>query len=142
MGASSAGASSDITEKFREFGENCGLAFQLKDDLLDYGQGDIGKPKGIDIRERKMTLPLIFALNHASHDDRRFMIQTVKNYNTDRKRVARVMEMVKEVGGITYAQNKMESYRDIALNQLAKLGHGSDYDMMDMLVKLLTDREK
>src|SRR5690554_7984534 len=96
MGARSVMAPDDEVEKMRKFGELIGTAFQIKDDLFDYGNEHIGKPTGIDIKEQKMTLPLIYALNHASEKDRKWLINSVKNHNTDRKRVKEVINFVKE----------------------------------------------
>ncbi len=85
MGAKSVNADSEKVENMRKFGELIGIAFQIKDDLFDYGDEQIGKPTGIDIKERKMTLPLIYALNNASEKDRRWLINSVKNHNKDIK---------------------------------------------------------
>lgn len=142
VGAASAKASEETIEKFRQFGELCGIAFQLKDDLLDYGQGDIGKPKGIDIKERKMTLPLIYTLQNAEFKEKKFIINTFKNHNTDKKKVAEVMNLVDQKKGIAYAQSVMEKYKDEALAMLPTLGNGKDKEMMEMLVRLLTERSK
>src|SRR5690242_1498512 len=114
-GAYSASGDDTLTERMRSFGEKVGIAFQIKDDLFDYGSNKIGKPTGIDIREKKMTLPLIYTLEHATPDDRRRIINIVKNHNTDKDRVAEVIEMVKKSGGIEYTQQKMFQYRDEAL---------------------------
>ena len=109
-GATAANQSPEIIEKMRQFGEYSGMAFQMKDDLFDYYNDDIiGKPTGIDIKEQKMTLPLIYTLKHANKRDHKFIIQTVKNYSTDNQRVAQVLRLVKESGGIEYTIRENET---------------------------------
>jgi octaprenyl-diphosphate synthase len=104
-GASSAGAGAETIEKFRLFGEYVGIAFQIKDDLFDYETGkETGKPNGIDIKDQKMTLPLIHLLNHSDLLEKRWIVNTVKNHNTDPVRVARLIEKVNGSGGIVYAR--------------------------------------
>src|ERR1043165_8824278 len=98
-GAYAATTDEGVAEQFRLFGEKVGIAFQIKDDLFDYGQDNIGKPTGIDIKEKKMTLPLIYALQHADPAAKRKIIYTVKNNSTDRDKVAEVIGYVQEHGG-------------------------------------------
>ena len=103
----------------RLFGESLGIAFQIKDDLFDFQKSaKTGKPTGIDIQEQKMTLPLIYALRNASSSDKKFMIRVVKKYNHDRQKVEQVMAMVRESGGIEYAEQKMRDYYQKALDLL------------------------
>ena len=104
-----------LIEKMRCFGEYVGMAFQIKDDLFDYTEEAIGKPTGIDIKEQKMTLPLIYALNQASEQDRKWLINSVKNHNTDKKRVKEVIAYVKAHGGIERTEAKMREYQAKAL---------------------------
>ncbi len=107
-GASSVKADKSRVDKMWTFGEKIGIAFQIKDDLFDFGFGDdIGKPTGIDIKEKKMTLPLIYALNQASFFEKRRVINTIKNHSDDEKRVAEVIAFVLKSGGIEYASAKM-----------------------------------
>jgi len=114
-GATSANAPKEQIEQMHQFGEYIGIAFQIKDDLFDYGSdGIIGKPTGIDIKESKMTLPLIITLNNVSDADRRKIINTVKNHNTDNKKVKEVIEMVKNGDGINYAIKQMKLYQQKA----------------------------
>jgi octaprenyl-diphosphate synthase len=114
-GAASAGAGADVVEKMHRFGENIGIAFQIKDDLFDYGpDGIIGKPTGIDIKESKMTLPLIYALSGATSSERKSIINIVKNYNTDDKKVKEVIAFVKRSGGIEYSESRMREYQQKA----------------------------
>jgi octaprenyl-diphosphate synthase len=110
VGASSSGASRDNIERLKLFGEKIGMAFQIKDDLFDYGNAEIGKPTGIDIKEKKMTLPLIYALKKASGTDRRSIINIVKNKSHKMDKVREVVDFVKHVGGIEYATEVMERF--------------------------------
>src|SRR5205823_3751277 len=106
-------------KKMLVFGELTGIAFQIKDDLFDYGTGeDIGKPTGIDIKEKKMTLPLIFALQKASYFEKRKIIGIIKNNNNNPQKVKEVIAFVIKSGGIQYANKKMHEYRDKALEVL------------------------
>ena len=111
IGAASVDASKEEIEKMRQFGEFIGMAFQIKDDLFDYTDEEIGKPTGIDIKERKMTLPLIHALNVASAKEKEWIINSVKNYNRDKTRVKEVIAKVKALGGIEYTTQKMLEYQ-------------------------------
>src|SRR6185369_4599066 len=106
-GAWSTTKNDDITEKMRLFGENVGMAFQVKDDLFDYNSDDVGKPTGNDIKEKKLTLPLIYTLNNTDKETRRKIIYIVKNNNRDKEKVKWVNEQVERTGGIAYAKNKM-----------------------------------
>jgi octaprenyl-diphosphate synthase len=114
-GAASACATAETQEQMRQFGEHVGMAFQIKDDLIDYGEGSAGKPAGLDLREKKMTLPLIHVLNKSSWTERRWIINTVRRHNKNPKRVKRLLQHVRENGGIRYAENAMQSYTDAAL---------------------------
>jgi octaprenyl-diphosphate synthase len=139
-GAWSTTADEEITEKMRLFGEKVGVAFQIKDDLFDYGSDKIGKPTGIDIREKKLTLPLIYTLEHATTEIRRRIINIVKNHNTDKERVAEVIELVKASGGIEYTRDKMFEYRDEALAILHSLPENDIRAGLETLVRYTTDR--
>ncbi len=114
VGATSAGMEAEFIAKWAKFGEKIGIAFQIKDDLFDYGTSDIGKPRGIDIKEKKMTLPLIYALNQASQSEKRNIIQIIKNKSEDPKKVTQVIEFVKNSGGMNYATEAMQNYRQEA----------------------------
>jgi len=139
-GAWSTSGNDDTTARMRLFGEKVGVAFQIKDDLFDYGADKIGKPTGIDIREKKLTLPLIYTLQHATPDVRRRIINIVKNHNTDKDKVAAVIEMVKASGGIAYAQEKMFQYRDEALAILNSFPENEIRNGLEQLVRFTTDR--
>lgn len=99
----------------RKFGEYIGVAFQIKDDLFDYSDTKIGKPTGIDIKEQKMTLPLIHTLNSCSKKEKDWLINSIKKHNKDKKRVKEVIIFVKQNGGIEYATSKMNTYKNKAL---------------------------
>ena len=125
-----------------EFGELTGIAFQIKDDLFDYGTGgDIGKPTGIDIKEKKMTLPLIFALQRASFLEKRKVINIIKNNNNDQRKVKEVIDFVIKSGGIEYANKKMEEYRDKALAVLNTFEKNDARDALELLVKYSIERK-
>ena len=118
-GAASAGANEETIESFRQFGENIGIAFQIKDDLFDYQEStDSEKPSGIDIKEKKMTLPLIYMLKNADLSDRRKIIYTIKNRSDDKLKVAEIIQKVNASGGIEYARVKMDSYKETAMQFL------------------------
>jgi len=121
VGASSAGATPEVVESMKRFGECVGMAFQIKDDLFDYGDDEIGKPLGIDIKEKKMTLPLIHSLSKAPWLEKRKIIGIVKNNSEDSKKVKQVIEFVKKSGGIEYANQKMKVYIDQAMTLLETL---------------------
>jgi len=118
IGAASVGSSDEEIAKMRLFGERIGIAFQIKDDLFDYTDAKIGKPTGIDIKEQKMTLPLIYVLNNCTKEERGWLIKSVKKFHDDKKRVKEVIVFVKENGGIEYATEKMKEYKEKALELL------------------------
>jgi octaprenyl-diphosphate synthase len=115
IGAASVGANKDTVQQMRKFGEYIGMAFQIKDDLFDYYDGKIGKPTGIDIKEKKMTLPLIYSLNTCSSKEKSWLINSIKKHNRDKKRVKEVIAFVKENGGIEYTTSKMNDYKNKAI---------------------------
>ncbi len=127
-------------EKVRLFGENVGIAFQIKDDLFDYGSADIGKPTGNDIREKKLTLPLIYTLNNCDADTRKKIIYIIKNQNTKKDKVKFVIDEVKKAGGIKYATEKMFAYRDEALSLLYEFPDTEYRRALEELVRYTTDR--
>ena len=142
-GASAAGRSKEEVDRMRKFGELTGVAFQIKDDLFDYGSGlDTGKPSGLDIMEKKLTLPLIHALQKVSSSDRRWMVNVVKNKNEDKKAVARVVEMVTTAGGIAHATKSMLHYRDEAVSVLHTFPKNEARDALEGLVQLTVERTK
>ena len=142
MGACSVKPESEEVEIFRKFGEYCGMAFQIKDDLFDYGDQKIGKPTGIDIKEQKMTLPLIHVLNTCSKSEKKWLINSVKNHNRDKKRVKEVIAFVKAHGGLLYAETKMHEFKKQALDLLATYPQSSYRDSLELMVKYVVDRKK
>ncbi len=132
----------ELIEKMRKFGEVIGMAFQIKDDLFDYTDGPIGKPTGIDIKEQKMTLPLIYALNTASKDKRKWLINSVKNHNEDKRRVKEVIDYVKEAGGLTYATQKMIAYQEEALALLVDFPDSPFKKALITMVNYVIERKK
>lgn len=142
LGACSVKPESAEVDIFRKFGELCGMAFQIKDDLFDYGVEEIGKPTGIDIKEQKMTLPLIHVLNHCTKEEKRWLINSVKNHNKDKKRVKEVIDFVKQNGGLEYAVQKMLAFKEEAL-QLLDPYPDSDYkSALKLMVNYVVDRKK
>ena len=140
-GAYSATADDAVTERFRLFGEKVGIAFQIKDDLFDYGEDNIGKPTGIDIKEKKMTLPLIYTLQHADKATRRKIIYIVKNNSTDRAKVNEVISYVQQSGGIKYAEQKMQAYKEEALQLLHTYPDTPARQAMEELVDYVINRK-
>lgn len=139
-GAFSATGDETVAEKMRLFGEKVGMAFQIKDDLFDYGSGQIGKPTGNDIKEKKLTLPLIYTLNHTDAPTRKKLIYILKNQNKDKEKVAEVIEVVKHNGGIAYAEQKMFTFRDEALGILNDFDNIAVRNALEELVRFTTDR--
>jgi octaprenyl-diphosphate synthase len=141
VGAFSTSKDLGITEQMKLFGEKTGIAFQIKDDLFDYGTADIGKPTGNDIKEKKMTLPLIYTLNNVDKKTMRDIVYIVKNNNTDKEKVKWVIDTVVKTGGIKYAEQKMFEYRDEALNILKQYPASEVSDALASLVRYTTDRK-
>jgi octaprenyl-diphosphate synthase len=139
-GAWSTTQNEDITEKMMLFGEKTGMAFQIKDDLFDYGTDDIGKPTGNDIKEKKLTLPLIHALQNVSAKTRKEIIYIIKNENRSKEKVAWVVEQVQLAGGIDYATQKMFDFRDEALQILGEMPQNEANKALESLVRYTTDR--
>ncbi|MBC7849318.1 MAG: polyprenyl synthetase family protein [Chitinophagaceae bacterium] len=140
-GAFSATQDEVATQKMRLFGEKTGMAFQIKDDLFDYGNEEVGKPTGNDIKEKKLTLPLIYTLNNVSPSVKRNLIYIIKNNNKDKKKVQEVIDVVKDSGGIAYAQKKMNAYRDEALEILHEFENEEVKKALEELVRYTTDRK-
>jgi octaprenyl-diphosphate synthase len=130
-----------ITEKMRLFGEKTGIAFQIKDDLFDYASENVGKPTGNDIKEKKLTLPLIYTLNNADKETRRKIIYIVKNQNKDKEKVKWVINKVEDAGGIDYATAKMNSYKQEALEILHQFPETPTRKGLEDLVIFVTDRK-
>jgi octaprenyl-diphosphate synthase len=141
-GAASAGADAETIEKMRLFGEKIGIAFQIKDDMFDFGVDDVGKPLGIDIKEKKITLPLIYALNKASKSDRKNIINLVKNHNEEPKKVAEIIAFVKDSGGLNYAETQMAKYQEEAFVILNTFPENQFRSGLEQLVRFTTERKK
>jgi octaprenyl-diphosphate synthase len=142
MGAASVGSSKEEINRFHSFGEYAGMAFQIKDDLFDYSEDRIGKPTGIDIKEQKMTLPLIHVLNKVDKKQRSWLIDSVKEHNTNKKRVKEVIQFVKDQGGLEYAERQMIHYKDAALELLSKYPDNEYKEALANLVTYVVDRKK
>lgn len=140
-GAFSASHDEATAEKMRLFGEKTGMAFQIKDDLFDYGTDDVGKPTGNDIKEKKLTLPLIYTLNNVDRSTKRELIYIIKNQNKNTERVNHVIDIVKKTGGIDYAREKMNKYRDEALDILSSFKNDEVKNAVAELVRFTTDRK-
>ena len=138
-GAWSTSKDETITEKMRTFGEKTGMAFQIKDDLFDYASENVGKPTGNDIKEKKLTLPLIYTLNNTDKATRRKIIFIVKNNNRDKEKVQWVINQVEVAGGIVYAKNKMNEFRDEALNLLHHFPENPARQGLEDMVRYVTD---
>lgn len=142
-GASSAGSGKTEIEKMKKFGELTGIAFQIKDDLFDYGSSEsTGKPTGIDIKEKKMTLPLIYALNNSSSTEKRRIINIVKNFNTDKIKVKEAVDFVIMKGGIHYAEKLMKEYSEKALELLSNFPDSPAKKSLEGLVIFTVNRKQ
>lgn len=130
-----------ITEKMRLFGEKAGIAFQIKDDLFDYASENVGKPTGNDIKEKKLTLPLIWSLNNIDSSTRRKMIYIIKNQNKDKEKVQWVIKQVEQSGGISYATQKMHDYKQEAVNILHEFPESPVRKGLEDMVTFITDRK-
>jgi octaprenyl-diphosphate synthase len=141
-GAASAGADDETIEKMRLFGEKIGIAFQIKDDMFDFGTDDVGKPLGIDIKEKKVTLPLIYSLNNTGSSERKRIINLVKNHNDDPKKIGQIISFVNETGGLQYAETQMKIYQEEAFKILNTFPEGDSRRGLEQLVRFTTERNK
>ena len=146
--ASACGAGASTTfkdetkiEQLISFGQKVGMAFQIKDDLFDYGNEDVGKPTGNDIKEKKLTLPLIYTLNNCKAPLRKKLVYIIKNENTDKEKVKFVIDAVKAAGGIKYAEDKMLAFKQEALDVLFQFDKTDVRDALEELVVFTTDRK-
>jgi octaprenyl-diphosphate synthase len=130
-----------ITEKMRLFGETTGMAFQIKDDLFDYASENVGKPTGNDIKEKKLTLPLIYTLNNIDKETRRKIIYIVKNNNNEKQKVQWVIQQVENTGGIAYATEKMNEYKNKAIELLHQFPNNTIRQALEDMVLFVTDRK-
>lgn len=141
VGAASAGATAEQIEQMHLFGEKIGMAFQMKDDLMDYGDQDIGKPTGIDLKEKKLTLPIIYTLNTIDKSKRASIINTIKHHHENKKRVAEVIDYVNQHQGIAYTKKVMETFKSDALAILNAMPKSDSADKLRMLVDFVIDRK-
>jgi octaprenyl-diphosphate synthase len=142
LGAASVKPDSKDVETMRKFGELIGMAFQIKDDLFDYSEEQIGKPTGIDIKEQKMTLPLIYVLNNCSKKEKSWLINSIKNHNKDKKRVKEVIAFVKQQGGLDYAVQKMKQFQQEALLLLENYPESEFKSALILMVNYVIERKK
>ena len=142
LGAASVRPNSADIEKMRKFGELIGMAFQIKDDLFDYGETKIGKPTGIDIKEQKMTLPLIYALNNSTKKEKSWLINSIKKHNKDKKRIKEVIAFVIDKGGIEYAETKMKAFQKEALTLLVDYPESEFKASLILMVNYVIERKK
>ncbi len=132
----------ELQQKLWKFGELIGMAFQIKDDLFDYGEQTIGKPRGIDIKEKKMTLPLIYTLNQLPTSKRKYVINTIKRHSTKPKKVREIIALVKETGGLEYADKIMRKYHQEALAMLDEFPQNAANDSLRNLIDFVISRKK
>ena len=142
LGAKSVIENETEVENMRYFGELIGMAFQIKDDLFDYSEEAIGKPTGIDIKEQKMTLPLIHVLNNCTSQEKSWLINSIKNHNKDKSRVKEVIKFVIDNKGLEYAENKMEEYQEKALQLLTNYPESDYKSALILMVNYVIDRKK
>lgn len=142
LGAKSVIDDTILVEKMRQFGELIGMAFQIKDDLFDYTDDAIGKPTGIDIKEQKMTLPLIYVLNHCSPSEKSWLINSIKNHNKDKKRVKEVIAFVIAQKGLEYAEKKMIDFQNEALSLLENFPDSDYKASLILMVNYVIHRKK
>ena len=142
LGAASVKPNSNDIEILRKFGELIGMAFQIKDDLFDYGTRKIGKPTGIDIKEQKMTLPLIYTINNCTSKERNWIVNSIKRHNKDQRRVKEHIELVKNKGGLDYAIQKMKYFQSEALKLIKNYPESHYKDALVMMVNYVIERNK
>ena len=142
LGAASVKPNSNDIEILRKFGELIGMAFQIKDDLFDYGTRKIGKPTGIDIKEQKMTLPLIYTINNCTTKERNWIVNSIKRHNKDQRRVKDLIELVKNKGGLDYAIQKMKYFQTEALKLIKNYPESHYKDALVMMVNYVIERNK
>lgn len=141
-GAASVKTDKNTISLMHKLGENIGIAFQIKDDLLDYEKTDVtGKPNGVDIKDQKLTLPIIYLINKSSYLEKKKYIYYIKNHNNDNKKVAELIAHIKNIGGLEYAKSKMLEYQDKALNTLKELPECDSRKSLEKLIKFTTERK-
>ncbi len=142
-GAKSANANDEDIQKLKEFGKYAGIAFQIKDDLFDYQKTNLtGKPTGNDIKEKKMTLPLIYALNNSNNSEKKKILKIIRKYNSNNDKVKEIIDFVKNKGGMDYSEKKMNEYKDKAIQVLDKYPDSTAKTALIDLVKYIAVRKK
>ena len=141
IGAQAVNSNKNKVDKMHKFGELLGMAFQIKDDLFDYGDQKIGKPLGIDIKEKKITLPLIYTLNVANPSEKRQIINIIKNHNKNKAKVKELIKLVKDKGGLRFAVDKMEAYRQEAMKILLEFPKNQYRDALELMLNYVIERK-
>ena len=139
LGVAAANGSKNEINAFEQIGKKIGIAFQLKDDLFDYGAKKIGKPTGIDLREKKLTLPFIYALNNSSKSKQKWLINSVKN--SDENAIREIIKYVIEIGGIDYTQKQIKKFYNSALKDLNQFQESEYTNSLKKLIKYVIERE-
>lgn len=143
IGAASATDDKEIVEKMYRIGQDAGIAFQIKDDIFDYqSKGILGKPTGNDIKEKKITLPLLFVLNNAQHNERKRVLRLIKRKNKNTEVVTELIKMVTEKGGLEYAETKMNEFKDKAINGLKEFPECEARESLIELMNYISTRKK
>lgn len=140
-GATTTTQDDDVIKRVKLMGEKIGMAFQIKDDLFDYEEAEIGKPRGIDIKERKLTLPLIYTLSKVSSSEKKQIINIIKNENQDTNKVRWVIDVVRKNGGMDYAEKKMNEYREEALRILHEFPESESRRSVEQLIEFTISRK-
>ena len=141
IGAQAVNSNKNKVDKMHKFGELLGMAFQIKDDLFDYGDQKIGKPLGIDIKEKKITLPLIYTLNVANPSEKRQIINIIKNHNKNKAKIKELIKLVKDKGGLSFAVDKMEAYRQEAMKILLEFPKNQYRDALELMLNYVIERK-
>ena len=141
IGAKSVNAEKKIVDKLFLFGELIGITFQIRDDLFDYSENKIGKPIGIDIKDKKMTLPLIHVINKVSVNDRNWILNTIKKHNKNKTKVKQLISFVKEKGGVEYAKKVMIDYKSKALNMILEFPKNDYRESLEFMLDYVIERK-
>ena len=141
IGAKSVNAEKKIVDKLFLFGELIGITFQIRDDLFDYSENKIGKPIGIDIKDKKMTLPLIHVINKVSVNDRNWILNTIKKHNKNKTKVKQLISFVKEKGGVEYAKKVMINYKSKALNMILEFPKNDYRESLEFMLDYVIERK-
>ena len=141
IGATSVMSSQSDIDKIYEFGELLGMIFQIKDDLFDYTNKMIGKPTGIDLREKKITLPLIYAINSVDRKEKKWIINSIKNHNKEKKIINKIIKKVINAGGLEFSLKKINSFKEKALNILYTFPKSKYRDSLELLINYIINRK-